>query len=241
MPTIPGLPPELAALIDKVPSKRALVVINHIVEHGMITTEELEKQYGYNHPPRAARDVRECGIPLDTISVQSSDGKPIAAYRFGDLSTVNHNKAGGRTTFSKPFKDSLYRLSHGKCAICQTAYEDRYLQIDHRVPYEVGGEPGGVRAPDDYMLLCASCNRAKSWSCEHCINWLTTKDANVCLKCYWGVPESYVHIALRNVRRIDIVWDSGEVEVFEKLKAHSGSETMPEYVKRILAKVTQNW
>lgn len=72
---IPGLPTEIAALMDKVPSKRALRVIQHIVQYGQVSTEDL-KQMGYEHPPRAARDVRECGIPLETFSVQSSVGLP---------------------------------------------------------------------------------------------------------------------------------------------------------------------
>lgn len=56
------------------------MVIDHIIAHGFITTEDLQK-YGYNHPPRAARDVREAGIPLETFFVESSDGQRIAAYR----------------------------------------------------------------------------------------------------------------------------------------------------------------
>lgn len=124
---------------------------------------------------------------------------------------------------------------------CLTSYEERYLQVDHRVPYEVGGEPAGTRNPNNYMLLCGSCNRAKSWSCEHCPNWQAVKDPAICLKCYWGRPESYVHVALRKIRRLDIVWDSDEVEVYEKLKAYSEGEPMPEYVKAILAELVENW
>lgn len=48
-------------LLPSIRNKRARVVIEHILEHGYITTEQLEKDYGYNHPPRAARDVREVG------------------------------------------------------------------------------------------------------------------------------------------------------------------------------------
>lgn len=51
-------------LLESIRNKRTRIVIEHILEHGHITTEELERDYGYNHPPRAARDVREAGIPL---------------------------------------------------------------------------------------------------------------------------------------------------------------------------------
>ena len=46
-------------LAESITNKRAKIVIDHILKHGFITTEDLEKTYGYNHPPRAARDVRE--------------------------------------------------------------------------------------------------------------------------------------------------------------------------------------
>ena len=32
------------------------------MQYGFVTTEQLKEIYGYNHPPRAARDVRELGI-----------------------------------------------------------------------------------------------------------------------------------------------------------------------------------
>lgn len=60
--------------LNAVTSKRPRTVIQHILKHGYITTEELENQYGYQHAPRAARDVRELGIPLVTYYVKSSDG-----------------------------------------------------------------------------------------------------------------------------------------------------------------------
>ena len=52
-------PKEFLEYVQSITNKRAKVVIDHILAHGFITTEDLEKTYGYNHPPRAARDVRE--------------------------------------------------------------------------------------------------------------------------------------------------------------------------------------
>jgi hypothetical protein len=75
------IPKDFLALIERISNKRARIVIDHIMEHGFITTEDLEKKYGYNHPPRAARDVREAGIPLETYRIKSNDGmRNIAAY-----------------------------------------------------------------------------------------------------------------------------------------------------------------
>jgi hypothetical protein len=80
------LPNDFIQLCQSVTAKRPKAVISHILQHGFVTTEELKNIYGYNHPPRAARDVREHGIPLNTFRVTGSDGKKIAAYKFGDVS-----------------------------------------------------------------------------------------------------------------------------------------------------------
>jgi hypothetical protein len=234
-----SLPEEIVRLLQSITNKRARVVINHILEHGFVTTEELEKQYGYNHPPRAARDVREAGIPLETFRVASSEGRHIAAYRFGDLTRIQKGKLAGRSVFSKKFKDDLYQQSDGKCGVCSGHFESRYLQIDHRIPYEVAGERRGPkRDSTDYMLLCGSCNRAKSWSCEHCPNWLVEKSSEICSTCYWGNPSEYTHIALKEVRRMDIHWDETEVQTYEKLKrmAEKKKTRIPVYVKKIITK-----
>ena len=79
--TEPALPAEFLELLESVEAKRPRTVIDHILEHGYITTEDLKERYGYNHPPRAARDVRELGIPLETFRTTAADGRSIAAYR----------------------------------------------------------------------------------------------------------------------------------------------------------------
>jgi len=234
-------PPAFLNFIKTIKNKRARIVIDHIKKYGQITTEELEKKYGYNHPPRAARDVREAGIPLRTIRVKSSDGRTIAAYTFGDLASIKKDVLHGRKIFPKKLKDDLYEKQNGKCAICSGQFESRYLQIDHRVPYEVGGDiHSGERNNDDYMLLCSSCNRAKSWSCEHCENWMNAKSSEICLVCYWGNPENYTHIALREIRRLDLTWEQDEVKTYEKLKelAKRQDYEIPDYVKKLIEKHT---
>ena len=76
-------------------------VIDHILKHGSVTTEQLSELYGYDHAPRAARDVRELGIPLETFRVEGKSGRRIAAYRFGDPSEVRGGKLGGRKARAK--------------------------------------------------------------------------------------------------------------------------------------------
>jgi len=225
-------------LLETITNKRARIVVEHILENGFVTTEQLKRQYGYNHPPRAARDVREFGIPLETFRVKDSQGRSIAAYRLGDISNVQKGKLKGRQTFPKQFRYELYAQSGCKCSICNGSFEQRYLQVDHRVPYEVAGDTQGDLNPKDFMLVCGSCNRAKSWSCEHCANLKNEKSTQVCLKCYWANPENYVHIALREVRRTDILWNENEIGLYERLKtlAVENRFPIPEYVKKIIEK-----
>jgi len=230
-------PEDFLALIRSIANKRAKTVVEHILKHGFITTEELETLYGYKHPPRAARDVREQGVPLETIRVKNTEGRTIAAYRFGDLSQVRKDRLGGRSVFSKQFKASLIEEYRLQCCICAGRYEKRYLQIDHRVPYEVSGDTAGVeRHVEDYMLLCGSCNRAKSWSCEHCLNWTEIKSVEICVACYWAHPEAYKHAALRSIRRLDMVWTEDEVAFYDQLKAKAEQSNKPlaVYIKELI-------
>lgn len=235
-PTNNDYPQEFLDHVKSITNKRAKIVIDHILENGFITTEDLETTYNYNHAPRAARDVREAGIELITFKVKSSTGKSIAAYKFGDFTAIKTERLAGRVNFSKKFKLVLYEKFKGRCSICNGEFEERYLQIDHRVPYQVGGDSTVTRVEDDYMLLCGSCNRSKSWSCEHCKNWKEILDPEICLHCYWGNPLNYDHIAMDDVRRLDIQWSRDEVEQYTKLKqlAIDNNSTITEIIKTLI-------
>ncbi len=49
--TKPKLPKDFVRQCKAVTAKRPKTVIDHILEHDFITTEELRERYGYNHPP----------------------------------------------------------------------------------------------------------------------------------------------------------------------------------------------
>ena len=223
-------------LCRSVTAKRARTVIDHILKHGQISTEQLKNKYGYNHPPRAARDVKEHGIPLERITVVGSDGRKIAAYRFADPSKLTFRRLAGRTGLSKQIKQALIQKYGCRCFIYLEEMPVAELQIDHRVPYEVVGDTGRETSPDDFMLLCGSANRAKSWSCEHCENWRSLKERAICLSCYWAYPESYSHVAMRQVRRLDLLWQGADVNEYERLKedAQTARKSVPQYVKEII-------
>ncbi len=230
-------PKAFLELCQSVTAKRPRTVIDHILKHGHISTEELKEKYGYNHPPRAARDVREHGIPLETFTVVGSDGRKIAAYRFAHPETIKFRRFDGRTGLSKEIRDKLIEKYGNRCFIYLEEIPERELQIDHRVPYEVAGDSADSN-PDDYMLLCGSANRAKSWSCEHCQNWISLKKKEICLSCYWAYPENYTHVAMQPVRRIDLMWQGEEVAQYKKLKttAHKTGKNIPQFVKDIIEK-----
>ncbi len=233
-------PKEFVDLCKSVTAKRPKTVIDHILKHGQISTEDLKNIYGYNHPPRAARDVKEHGIPLERFSVVGSDGRKIAAYRFPSPEKLKFRRLSGRTGLSKKIKEELIRRYGCKCFIYLEKMEAGELQIDHRVPYEVSGDSEDLN-PDNFMLLCASANRAKSWSCEHCENWKTLKDKQICLSCYWASPEEHQHVAMRQVRRLDLIWQGAEVEQYERLQkdAKASGLQIPTFVKRIIKKAIE--
>jgi hypothetical protein len=228
------LPDDFLEYCQSITAKRPKTVINHILEHGFITTEELKEIYGYNHPPRAARDVRELNIPLETFKVTGSNGRKIAAYRFGDIREVRIRPQSGRTKISQKIKEILIREYGQKCFVYGEHMSAEKLQIDHRIPFEISGESDPI--PENFMLLCASANRAKSWACEHCKNWHELKDRSICAACYWAYPEEHTHVAMEQLRRIDLMWVGDEVEDYEKLRATAKnlSQELPRLIKQVL-------
>ena len=227
-------PKEFLDLLQSVKAKRPQTVIKHILEHGFITSEELKNTYGYNHPPRAVRDVREHGIPIITYRVTGTDGRKIAAYKFGDPTDIQNNlsKAAGRTVLSKALKQALIDKYGSKCFIYLETMDKEVLQVDHRIPYEIGGEHD-EKDIDYYMLLSPSANRAKSWTCEHCENW-KKKDRSFCLRCFWAYPENYDHIAGKFEKVISLVFTDDEIDDYYKLIELSGEKTAQEIIKQII-------
>jgi len=228
----------MLALCLSVTAKRPRVVIDHILEHGIITTEELSDLYGYDHAPRAIRDVRENGIPLITHNVTSpKTGRRMGAYTFDDISKIKAGRLGGRIAFSKKFKQELLELYGSRNTITGELLNERYLQIDHRVPYEVSGDVAISLNPNDFMLLDASSNRAKSWSCEQCDNFLKKHDPQICKTCFWASPESYLHIAETQSRRVELVWAGDDVKLFERLSiaAKNAGIDITSYIKQRLS------
>lgn len=225
---------DFLALLESVTAKRPRTVIQHILKHGYITSQELKDIYGYNHPPRAIRDVREYGIPIVTYCSTGSDGRKIAAYKFGDPGEAKNplSKSSGRTVLSKALKQALIERYGPVCFIYLEKMDEAALQVDHRVPYEIGGEHNEDEI-EYFMLLSPSANRAKSWTCEHCENW-ERKDTSFCLRCFWAYPEDYDHVAGRFEKIVSVIFSGDEIEDYHKLIRLTGEKTAQEIIKGIL-------
>ncbi|WP_294320497.1 hypothetical protein [uncultured Sphingomonas sp.] len=245
MAELKDVPTTPAASLDKaflevcrsVTAKRARTVIDHILQHGIITTDELKERYGYAQPPRATRDVLENGIPLITHNVRHpTTGRRMGAYTFGNVADIKAGRLGGRKAFSKQFKKDLIAIYGERDTVTREPIAARYLQIDHRVPYQVAGDDAGPLDPADFMLLDASSNRAKSWSCEHCDNFRYTVDPAICRTCLWASPEAYTHIAQTPSRRVELVWTGDDVAVFEQVRqaAQAADVDIATYIKQRL-------
>lgn len=230
---------ELLAAVAKVTTRRGKTLVNHILKHGTVSTEQLETVYGLTDAASAARDVKDAGVPLAKTTGKRTTGRQMAVYAFGDPSLIRGDRFQGRRAFAKGFKQLLIKEFGAKCELCSTPYEPRYFQIDHRVPYQIAGELSeGDRLLQEYMLLCGSCQRSKSWSCEHCDNWREGRQPAICKSCYWAEPADYTHIALKDHRRLEIVWlGDDEVSDHAKLKslACRNALALPLYAKAALA------
>jgi hypothetical protein len=194
----------------------------------------LKDTYGYNHPPRAVRDVREYGIPIITYRIKGTDGRNIAAYKFGDESNFKNIlfKKNGRTILSKILKQSLIDKYGAKCFIYLEYLDENLLQVDHRIPYEISGDQD-EKEIDGYMLISPSVNRAKSWTCEHCKNW-EHKKAEYCATCFFAHPENYTHIAGKQQKIISIIFTGNEIEDYNRLIEISGIDGAQQVIKNIL-------
>ncbi len=234
------LPAEFVAKCKAVTAKRARTVIEHLLKEGFITSQTLRDTYKYNDPRRAIMDVKDLGIPIAMVRTVGTDGRKVGAYQFGDTQEARTNKYFGRSTLGKKLKASLVKRDGALCAIYLKPYPEKELQIDHRVPFQVSGDdPATDQETEDYMLLSPSANRLKSWSCEHCENFIRLKDPDICARCYWAYPTDYEHVAMKQVRRLDLEWTGDETKDYDLIKkrAENAGQSLPHFVKITLRKI----
>lgn len=216
-------------------SGRSRVVVEHILEHGFVTTSDLADHYGYDHAPRAARDVKDRGIPIETV-IKVIDGKRIGHYRF-PANVILDRDSQGRIAIPKRFRDEVIRECGSRDIFTGSLVSEQDLQVDHRVPYHIAGDPQPPFQTEDFMAVSSAMNRAKSWECEHCTNW-DNRQITTCQSCYWAYPDGeYDHVATRPLRRADIVWVGEEqVTSYDELRVWASREgiLVPEAIRQII-------
>lgn len=233
--------PKIAELAEKViaegKNKRAIAALKALLAKGEVTTDDLSDM-GYEHPPRAIGDVRDAGIPIVTgRALSKKTGRQMAVYTFGDPSKIQDGRIGGRSALPKRFKAALIARYGSRDCITGAVLDERVLQIDHRVPFRIAGDAGlSDHDVEEFMLLDASSQRQKSWSCENCDNMRGKRDIAVCKTCYWAFPETYQHIATQQVRRTDIVWQGKDVEVYDRIaiEAQKRGITVADYIRGLV-------
>jgi hypothetical protein len=207
--------------VAKSGNKRAVTAVRIMLEQGSVTTGDLNAA-GYDHPPRAIGDVKDNGIPVVKVNIRKSDGKLMASYSLGSAADLRAAQQG-RANFSKKFRKAMLDR-YGAVDNVTGAHRDaKLLQIDHRIPYRVAGDIGAADV-EAYMLLEATTQRSKSWSCENCENFKKLLDPTICQGCFWAFPEAYLHVAMMEVRRTDIVWQGDDVALHDALKMVADEE-----------------
>ncbi len=191
-------------------SKRATTALEILLQRGSVTTAELS-DLGYDHPPRAIGDLKDAGLTVVAAMV-NVEGRRMARYTL--LDTQGGTEAI-RRQLPKQFRDSLFAAYANRCAVCGGRFGTRELQVDHRLPFRIAGDPE-ILVSEDFMPLCGSDNRSKSMTCEKCVNW-NVKDVNMCKHCYWAHPENYSHIAGEPERRLTLSLRGEDVATFDRL------------------------
>lgn len=209
-------------------SIRPIRVMRECCINNGISTEALKEKYGYNQPPRAARDLRELGFDVKTEYSKTSDNRRMAVYKLGELERFSPKL--GRAVFTKKEKNDLIKKHWNRCFYCTSEFPSNALQIDHRIPYEVAGnELHKKHGIDALILVCSSCNRSKSWSCESCENF-RVGDFKVCESCYWNDPDNYTHMAGVKYAVINLTLKEGD-QGFDKIYGKSRDEILEQLSK----------
>jgi len=213
---------------------RGAKLLTALIEKGEMTTKELEES-GYGHPPRVRMDLQDIGIEIGTHyrNPHPQSGNRMGTYYL--MSPKPGEITKKRSPPPKSFKKKLVKNHNHVCAITQYVFPENELQMDHRVPFLVGGDPDSYEL-DDWMPLSGSAQMLKKKACDDCEN-SSAKDVKICGTCYWAFPERYNHVATIPQSVATMVFRGDvEVELFQKISdiARKNELTVNEVIKSIL-------
>ena len=88
---------------------------------------------------------------------------------------------------------------------------------------------------DFFMLLSPLANRDKSWACKHCENW-KTRDVEFCKTCYYAFPEHYEHIAGKQQKKMELIFENDDIDIYNKIIEMAGKYNLSkqDLIKRLL-------
>ena len=119
-------------------------------------------------------------------------------------------------------------------------YPERLLQPDHRIPYEIGGDPDDMMRTDYFMLLSPSVNRDKSWACEHCPNWIQKITAFVSPVIMHFQKNIRISLVFKE-RKINILFRNQDIGLYEQIVKQANMEniSIQDFTKRMLEYCTK--
>lgn len=187
-----------------------------MLSNGALTSSEM-LSFGHMHPARVIGDVRDQGIPVKTTTI-FEQGKRYASYTLGKARDINRVKFGGRKAIPSYIKDMLVARSGMRCQLSEATLENTDLEVDHRIPFALAGEPVHPKCPTNYMLLSRSMQMKKSKECAGCPNLKKLKSVDNCKECYWASPEHYTHTAMRQEQVTNINWTDEDAISLAKIR-----------------------
>lgn len=237
-PIDPEVKKRVEAEIAARPTGRVAIALREILQHGYVTSAKLQ-ELGYPEARRAPMDIKDLGIPIVNGRAKRADGRYIASYSFGRAADLIAGRGRGRGGVPKKFRAKLLKHYGSRDCITDAEMDPRVLTVDHRIPYQIDGDRGlAEQDVSAFMLLDKQSQRLKSWSCEHCPNFLLKRSPQVCSTCFWAFPEKYDHIATEDIRRTEVVWQGGDVPVHDRLQKRAEREgvTVVELLRRLARK-----
>ncbi len=207
---------EYVELVYPYATKRAKWAIDELLSNGSLTSSEM-LEFGHMHPARVICDVRDQGIPVETTTI-FEQGKRYASYKLGKAKDINRAKFGGRKTIPTCIKHILVARNGMQCQLSKATLQSTDLEVDHRIPFALAGEPKHPKCPSNYMLLSRSMQMKKSKECAGCPNLKKLNSVDNCNECYWASPEHYTHKAMRQEQVTSINWTDKDAISLAKIR-----------------------
>lgn len=221
---------------------RAKAAADLLMEKGVITKYDFEETHvPVSQAPRAIRDLKDHGIPIETlrkISVPQAKTK-VNRYTLGSIDNINTSMRYGRMYDPTGMKEKLAKLHGDVCVFCGKKLTAKDRELDHKLPVNIFGDLSPVERlnPDNYQLVCRGCNRLKREATSHGAFDDQREGMDIVKQNYWYDPVQYRknrddRLYAHNV----IVWNtSKDIQAYKQISqyAKDSSKSFQEALKDI--------